>query len=88
MNHHYVTISAITNISTNINNEHVQPNLQYLINLHLASVWLIFVISIGISFFKYKRATIWRRIEHRMNINKFDDMADYVRYLDNNPAEV
>jgi len=42
----------------------------------------------GSDFSEYKISSILRRVERRMNLRSFDDMADYVDYLQNNPAEV
>ena len=42
----------------------------------------------GHDFSKYKRNTIYRRIERRMAIHKLLDLPLYVRYLRENPAEI
>ncbi len=39
-------------------------------------------------FSQYKKNTICRRIERRMNIHQIDDIADYVRYLQESDREV
>lgn len=39
-------------------------------------------------FSRYKKNTIYRRIERRMNMHQIDDMADYLRYLQDSPKEV
>lgn len=36
----------------------------------------------------YKNTTIGRRIERRMNVNQIEYIGDYVRYIQQNPAEV
>lgn len=36
----------------------------------------------------YKKSTVYRRIERRMAIHQLDRIADYVRYLRENPQEV
>jgi two-component system CheB/CheR fusion protein len=41
-----------------------------------------------VDFVDYKVATIQRRILRRMNINRVDDLADYVKLLHRNPPEV
>lgn len=41
-----------------------------------------------VDFTFYKPSTISRRIERRMSINQINDFDDYVRYLQNYPAEV
>lgn len=42
----------------------------------------------GHDFSTYKRNTLWRRIERRMNLHHLSLVADYVRYLRENPQEV
>nr|WP_277620031.1 CheR family methyltransferase [Rufibacter ruber] len=42
----------------------------------------------GHDFSKYKRNTIFRRIERRMNLHQTKQFAQYVRFLQDNPAEV
>jgi two-component system, chemotaxis family, CheB/CheR fusion protein len=42
----------------------------------------------GVDFTYYKQATILRRIHRRMLLNKIEAMEQYVRYLQENPAEV
>lgn len=42
----------------------------------------------GSDFSEYKSSSVLRRVERRMNLRSFDDMADYVDYLQKNPAEV
>jgi two-component system CheB/CheR fusion protein len=42
----------------------------------------------GNDFSKYKKNTLYRRIERRMGIHQIDKIASYVRYLQENPAEL
>ena len=42
----------------------------------------------GHDFSRYKRSTVWRRIERRMNVHHLDTLNKYVRYLKKHPAEV
>jgi two-component system CheB/CheR fusion protein len=42
----------------------------------------------GHDFSVYKRSTLWRRIERRMNLHHFSVVRDYVRYLRENPQEL
>ncbi len=42
----------------------------------------------GHDFSMYKKNTVCRRIERRMGIHQIDRIADYVRYLQENPQEV
>jgi two-component system, chemotaxis family, CheB/CheR fusion protein len=41
----------------------------------------------GHDFSQYKKSTVYRRIERRMAIHQLDRIADYVRYLRENPQE-
>ena len=42
----------------------------------------------GVDFLLYKRPTIQRRLLRRMALNKFDHLADYLLFLQNNSSEV
>ena len=42
----------------------------------------------GHDFSQYKKNTLYRRIERRMNIHQLDKIANYVRFLQENPVEV
>ena len=42
----------------------------------------------GHDFSHYKQNTIYRRVEHRMALNKITDMRNYVHHLKETPAEV
>jgi two-component system CheB/CheR fusion protein len=42
----------------------------------------------GNDFSQYKKNTLYRRIERRMNIHKIESIAFYQRYLQENPAEI
>jgi len=42
----------------------------------------------GNDFSQYKKNTIYRRIERRMNIHQINKIASYVRYLRQNPIEI
>jgi two-component system CheB/CheR fusion protein len=41
----------------------------------------------GHDFSLYKRSTVYRRIERRIGLHQIDGIADYVRYLQENPQE-
>ncbi|MCA9979306.1 MAG: PAS domain-containing protein, partial [Anaerolineales bacterium] len=41
----------------------------------------------GVDFSYYKRNTVVRRIERRMTINKYDQLSDYVEFLQDSPSE-
>jgi two-component system CheB/CheR fusion protein len=42
----------------------------------------------GHDFSAYKRETLLRRIERRMNLHRIERLADYVRYLEENDTEI
>jgi two-component system, chemotaxis family, CheB/CheR fusion protein len=42
----------------------------------------------GNDFSQYKKNTLYRRIERRMNIHKIGSIAIYLRYIQENPAEI
>lgn len=42
----------------------------------------------GNDFTQYKQSSIHRRIERRMAVNRIDQMSQYIRYVQENPAEV
>jgi two-component system CheB/CheR fusion protein len=41
----------------------------------------------GHDFSQYKRSTVYRRIERRMGLHQIDDIAGYLRYMQENPQE-
>ncbi|MGA1864933.1 MAG: chemotaxis protein CheB, partial [bacterium] len=51
---------------------------------------IIFLIraQTGHDFSFYKKNTIYRRIERRINIHQIDRISDYIRYLQQNPNEI
>jgi two-component system CheB/CheR fusion protein len=53
----------------------------------LSKVFVLVRNQIGHDFSQYKPSTIHRRIERRMAVHQLDNVDDYVRYLQNNPAE-
>ena len=42
----------------------------------------------GLDFSQYKQSTLIRRIDRRMNLHQISRISDYVRYLQENPAEI
>ena len=54
----------------------------------LNPIFLLLRSQTGHDFSAYKRNTIGRRIERRMSIHQIRDMAQYTRYLRQNPQEV
>lgn len=54
----------------------------------LDKVVIILRMQTGHDFSLYKKTTIYRRIERRMGIHKFDKIAEYVRFLQSNANEV
>lgn len=54
----------------------------------LQKVFILLRSHTGYDLSLYKQSTICRRIERRMNVNQIDTIANYVRYLEENPDEV
>ena len=54
----------------------------------LEKVVILLRAQTGHDFSLYKNTTIYRRIERRMGIHQIGKIADYVRYLQNNPQEI
>jgi two-component system, chemotaxis family, CheB/CheR fusion protein len=53
----------------------------------LAKVLVLLRAQTGHDFSLYKKSTIYRRIERRMGLHELANIADYVRYLRENPQE-
>jgi two-component system CheB/CheR fusion protein len=53
----------------------------------LAKVLVLLRAQTGHDFSLYKKSTIYRRIERRMSLHELNAMADYVRFLRENPQE-
>ncbi|WP_207431954.1 CheR family methyltransferase [Sabulibacter ruber] len=56
--------------------------------LLLQKIFFLIRNQTGHDFSQYKRNTIFRRIERRMNLQQVKQLPDYVRYLQENPSEV
>ncbi|MFD2720713.1 CheR family methyltransferase [Hymenobacter monticola] len=54
----------------------------------LQKIFLLIRAQTGHDFSFYKRNTVFRRIERRMNAHQIQEFTHYVRYLQENPAEV
>jgi two-component system CheB/CheR fusion protein len=54
----------------------------------LAKVFILLRNQTGNDFSVYKRSTVYRRIERRMGLHQIDKVANYVRFLRENPKEV
>jgi two-component system CheB/CheR fusion protein len=55
---------------------------------HLNRIFMRIRTATGVDFTYYKQATVLRRIHRRMLLHKIDALEHYVRYLQENPAEV
>jgi two-component system CheB/CheR fusion protein len=51
-------------------------------------IYLLLRSTTGVDFTHYKQTTIKRRITRRMVVNKLDELGAYIKYLQENPAEV
>ncbi|UKO95951.1 chemotaxis protein CheB [Nostoc sp. UHCC 0870] len=54
----------------------------------LAIIFRLLRVSTGVDFTHYKQNTLKRRLSRRMMLYKLENLEDYARYLQNNPAEV
>jgi two-component system CheB/CheR fusion protein len=54
----------------------------------LQKVFALLRVHTGNDFSLYKQSTIYRRIERRMGLHQLDKIANYVRYLQENPREI
>ncbi|SET36012.1 chemotaxis protein CheB [Hymenobacter actinosclerus] len=54
----------------------------------LQKIFVLIRAQTGHDFSFYKRNTVFRRIERRMNAHQIQEFTHYVRYLQENPAEV
>lgn len=54
----------------------------------MQKIFILLRTHTGYDFSYYKPKTIQRRIERRMAVNQFHDLADYVHYLQHHPLEV
>jgi len=54
----------------------------------LEKIIILLRIQTGNDFSQYKKNTLYRRIERRMSIHQISKIASYVRYLQENPAEL
>ena len=54
----------------------------------LNKIFILLRRQFGVDFTYYKQTTIQRRIRRRMLLHRLDRLSDFVRYLQENPAEV
>jgi two-component system CheB/CheR fusion protein len=54
----------------------------------ISTIFTLLQTNFGVDFTHYKRTTLQRRIFRRMALHHLEQLADYVRYLQENPAEV
>ena len=54
----------------------------------LKKIFVLLRVQTGHDFSQYKPSTINRRVERRMAVHQIERRAEYVRYLQHNPAEV
>ena len=55
---------------------------------NIQKIYILLRTHTGHDFSLYKQNTIYRRIERRMNIAQLDNLNDYTRLLQENPAEI
>jgi two-component system CheB/CheR fusion protein len=61
---------------------------QYVAQSALEKVVILLRSKTGHDFSLYKKTTVYRRIERRMGLHQIDKIANYVRFLQENPQEV
>ncbi len=54
----------------------------------LQKILILLRTKTGHDFSFYKKTTLYRRIERRLNIHQIDKITNYVRYLQENPSEL
>ena len=64
------------------------PDLELIHKSSLDKIILLIRESSGIDFSSYKRSTLVRRIERRKGVHQIDKIVNYVRFLQENPAEI
>jgi two-component system, chemotaxis family, CheB/CheR fusion protein len=55
---------------------------------NLEKIIILLRVQTGHDFSAYKKNTLFRRIERRMNVHQIDKIAGYVRFLQENPKEL
>lgn len=55
---------------------------------NLEKIVILLRMQTGHDFSLYKKTTMYRRIERRMNVHKIDKIINYVRFLQENPQEL
>lgn len=58
------------------------------VNSDLLKIYALLRASTGHDFSQYKKNTICRRIERRMNVHQIDGISQYIRYLQESDSEV
>jgi two-component system CheB/CheR fusion protein len=64
------------------------PSVESKLENHLQKIFMLVRSGTGHDFSHYKRNTIVRRIQRRMAVHQIENILDYIRYLQENPAEV
>jgi chemotaxis methyl-accepting protein methylase/nitrogen-specific signal transduction histidine kinase len=74
------------NASSELHVKHAPPTPA--VESALARIFILIRTRTGTDFSMYKRSTVMRRIERRMGLHQLTRLADYIRYLQENPQEV
>lgn len=73
----------------NINRERVKKtDIDEKAKTNLEKIFILLRAHTGHDFSLYKKPTVFRRIERRMNVHQIDKIANYVRFLQQNPKEL
>ncbi len=57
-------------------------------NASIGTIFQLLRKATGLDFTHYRQTTIQRRIQRRMVVHKIDQLAEYVKYVQTNPAEI
>ena len=68
--------------------DHSEPTLADIDSSAFEKIVILLRSQTGHDFFLYKKATIYRRIERRMGIHQIENLATYIRFLQENPHEL
>ncbi|HSQ92914.1 MAG TPA: CheR family methyltransferase, partial [Methanoregula sp.] len=65
-----------------------KPTIEHKTKSALEKIFILLRTQTGHDFSLYKKSMVYRRIERRMGIHQIDRIANYVRFLQENPREV
>jgi two-component system CheB/CheR fusion protein len=66
----------------------LKPEIDNKSKTNLEKIIILLRTHTGHDFSLYKKSTLFRRIERRMSVHQIDKIANYIRFLQENPAEL